>query len=139
MHHNRNSRIEQVNEQILIVGVDIAKATHYACAVDDRGRELSKSWRIKQSRQDFEAFYTTLMKLVETHGKERVLVGFEPTGHYWMNLAEFLTDYDIPFVLVNPHHVKKSKELDDNLPSKNDRKDARLIAKNDHVWSLQYS
>lgn len=32
-------------------------------------------------------------------------------------------------VLVNPHHVKKSKELDDNHPSKNDRKDSKTIAK----------
>ena len=29
---------------------------------------------------------------------------------------------------VNPHHVKKSKELDDNIPDKNDRKDPRVIA-----------
>ena len=31
-------------------------------------------------------------------------------------------------VLVNPHHVKKSKELDDNHPTKNDRKDPKVIA-----------
>lgn len=28
---------------------------------------------------------------------------------------------------MNPHHVKKSKELDDNNPSKNDRKDPKTI------------
>ena len=31
-------------------------------------------------------------------------------------------------VHVNPHHVKKSKELDDNNPNKNDRKDPKVIA-----------
>src|SRR5690606_6626210 len=31
-------------------------------------------------------------------------------------------------VLVNPMHVKKSKELDDNSPTKNDTKDAKVIA-----------
>ena len=31
-------------------------------------------------------------------------------------------------VHVNPHHVKKSKELDDNTPGKNDRKDPKTIA-----------
>lgn len=30
--------------------------------------------------------------------------------------------------LVNPMHVKKSKELDDNSPTKNDTKDAKVIA-----------
>lgn len=34
----------------------------------------------------------------------------------------------IKFVSVNPLHVKKSKELDDNSPTKNDVKDARVIA-----------
>lgn len=36
---------------------------------------------------------------------------------------------DIKFVMVNPHHVHKTKELDDNSPSKNDRKDSRVIAR----------
>jgi len=31
-------------------------------------------------------------------------------------------------VLVNPAHVKKSKSLDDNSPTKTDKKDARVIA-----------
>ena len=29
---------------------------------------------------------------------------------------------------MNPYHVKKSKEIDDNNPSKNDRKDPKVIA-----------
>ena len=32
-------------------------------------------------------------------------------------------------VLVTPHHVKKQKEAEDNTPNKNDKKDARIIAK----------
>lgn len=31
-------------------------------------------------------------------------------------------------ILVNPYHVKKSKELDDNNPTKNDRKALKVIA-----------
>ena len=52
----------------------------------------------------------------------------EPTGHYWFNLGKFLQDNEMKPVLVNPHHVKKSKELDDNNPTKNDRKDPKVIA-----------
>jgi len=32
-------------------------------------------------------------------------------------------------VLVNPYHVKRSKELDDGHPSKSDKKDPKTIAK----------
>ena len=52
----------------------------------------------------------------------------EPTGHYWFNIGKFLQDNEMKQVIVNPHHVKKSKELDDNNPTKNDRKDPKVIA-----------
>ncbi len=52
----------------------------------------------------------------------------EPTGHYWFALGKFLQDSGMKPVHVNPHHVKKSKELDDNNPNKNDRKDPKTIA-----------
>src|SRR5690606_40052061 len=53
----------------------------------------------------------------------------EPTGHYWLNLAYFLDEKGIPLVMTNPMHVKRSKELDDNLPTKHDAKDALVIAR----------
>ena len=61
--------------------------------------------------------------------KTEIIVGIEPTGHYWLNLAYFLLDRGIPLAMVNPMHVKRSKELDDNLPTKHDRKDALVIAR----------
>ena len=62
------------------------------------------------------------------HEKDKVVPGMEPTGHYWFNLGKYLQDNEMKPVLVNPHHVKKSKELDDNHPTKNDRKDPKVIA-----------
>ena len=56
------------------------------------------------------------------------IVGMEPTGHYWINLAHILKEHEIKFVAVNPLHVKKSKELDDNSSTKNDVKHSRVIA-----------
>jgi len=35
----------------------------------------------------------------------------------------------ITVVMVNPYHTKRAKELDDNSPTKNDKKDALTIAK----------
>lgn len=129
MNFNTNEKINQVSENTLVIGIDIAKHKHFACAVDDRGRVLQKSFPIFQSRIGFEAFYERLLALKATHEKQEILVGFEPTGHYWMNLAAFLMNYGIPFVMVNPMHVNRSKELDDNLQTKNDQKDALVIAR----------
>ncbi len=52
----------------------------------------------------------------------------EPTGHYWYNLAAYLQAHGMVVVHMSPSHVKKSKELDDNNPNKNDRKDPKTIA-----------
>ena len=67
---------------------------------------------------------------------EEALVAIEPTGHYWFDFAQFMGEKNIKFVMVNPNHVHKTKELDDNGPSKNDRKDPRIIA--GHVRDGRY-
>jgi transposase len=43
-----------------------------------------------------------------------MIVGMEPTGHYWLNLAFWLKDKEVEAVLVNPHLVKRNKENRDN-------------------------
>ena len=129
MNSNTNQKINQVTENTLVIGIDIAKHKHYACAIDERGRVLQKSFPFTQSRAGFDAFYEKILDLRKTHEKTEILVGFEPTGHYWMNLASYLSVHGIPFIMVNPLHVNKSKELDDNLQTKNDQKDALVIAR----------
>ena len=73
-------------------------------------------------------FKAWMEDIAEKHGKDVVIPGMEPTGHYWFNLGAYLQGNGMKPVHVNPHHVKKSKELDDNNPNKNDRKDPKTIA-----------
>lgn len=124
-----NHKINQVTERTLVVGIDIAKYKHYATFVDERGRQLIKAFPFVQSKIGFEDLYQAIIDGMKEHGKSEVIVGVEPTGHYWLNLAYFLTDHGIPLVVINPMHVKKAKELDDNLQTKNDKKDALTIAR----------
>ncbi|PWA13125.1 IS110 family transposase [Pueribacillus theae] len=128
MNYTQNQKISQITPSTLIIGIDIAKDKHVARAQDDRGIEFGKRLIFENRIHGFE----TLLEWVEKHqkenGKTHVIFGVEPTGHYWMNLAYFLTAKGFDFVLVNPMHVKKSKELDDNSPTKNDTKDAKVIA-----------
>ncbi|MFS0639247.1 IS110 family transposase [Mesobacillus foraminis] len=129
MDFKQNQKINQVTEKTLVIGIDIAKRKHFACFVDDRGRVLQKSFSVLQSSDGFQSFYQRILEAMKDFGKTEVIVGIEPTGHYWLNLAYFLEDRGIPLVMANPMHVKRSKELDDNLPTKHDRKDALVIAR----------
>lgn len=69
-----------------------------------------------------------MKELQHLHHKTEIVFGIEPTGHYWFSLAAFLETQGIKIVIVNPHHVNKSKELEDNSPTKSDYKDAKVIA-----------
>ncbi|WP_382920569.1 IS110 family transposase [Streptomyces sp. NPDC057062] len=129
MDFKQNQKINQVTEKTLVVGIDIAKRTQYACIVVDRGRVLQKSFSVYQSNNGFEYLYQRILTEMKESEKTEVIVGIEPTGHYWLNLAYFLEERGISLVMTNPMHVKRSKELDDNLPTKHDRKDALVIAR----------
>ena len=127
--NTQNKKIEAINEKTLVIGIDVGSETHYARAFDYRGIEYSKkAFKFGNNETGFEMFKAWILDIKEKHDKDKVVPGMEPTGHYWFNLGKFLQDNGMKPVLVNPHHVKKSKELDDNNPTKNDRKDPKVIA-----------
>jgi transposase len=128
MNYNQNLKLAQITPSTLIVGIDIAMDKHVARAQDDRGVELGKKLVFDNRIHGFQQLLDWVYRLQEKTNKSEVIVGAEPTGHFWMGLVYYLRAKDIHFVLVNPMHVKKSKELDDNSPTKNDTKDARVIA-----------
>ncbi len=130
MNYTQNDRIEQVTDNTLVIGVDIGSQTNYARAFDNRGRELTK--RVFSFENDIERFNTFnrwAEKLKTDHNKTEVMIGCEPTGHYWFALAKYVANHKKTLVMVNPFSVKKIKELDDNSPKKTDAKDPKAIAK----------
>src|SRR5699024_4174778 len=128
MNYNQNHKLSQITPKTLIIGIDIAKDKHVARAQDDRGFEFGKRLIFDNRIDGFEQLLKWISRIQEEHDKSEMIIGAEPTGHYWLSLAYYLRAQGINFVLVNPMHVKKAKELDDNSPTKNDTKDARVIA-----------
>ena len=125
----QNAKIAAITEKTLIIGIDVGSETHFARAFNWRGYEFSrKPLEFSNTEEGFESFRIWIEELKTKYGMNKVIPGMEPTGHYWFNLGKFLQDNGMAPVHVNPHHVKKSKELDDNTPSKNDRKDPKVIA-----------
>lgn len=109
MDFKQNQKINQVTEQTLVVGIDIAKRTHYACIVDDRGRVLQKSFSVPQAGNGFELFYQRVLAAMKEHEKSEVIVGIEPTGHYWLNLAYFLEERGYSLGHGKPYACKAIK------------------------------
>ena len=129
MNCTQNKKIAQVKETTMIVGIDVGSEKHYFRAFNWRGIELTqKPVSFSNSMEGYNSFFNTITELMQKNNLEEAMGGIEPTGHYWFDLGQFMNGKNIRFVMVNPHHVHKTKELDDNSPSKNDRKDPRVIA-----------
>lgn len=130
MNYTQNDKIEQVTDTTLVVGVDIGSQTHYARAFDNRGRELCrKVFTFRNDLEGFNLFYDWTEKLKVENQKKDVIIGCEPTGHYWFAFQNYVEMHQMLLVIVNPFSVKKIKELDDNSPKKTDAKDPKTIAK----------
>uniref|UniRef100_UPI000487E0E7 IS110 family transposase n=1 Tax=Desulfovirgula thermocuniculi TaxID=348842 RepID=UPI000487E0E7 len=129
MYNPLSQKLAMITPETLIVGVDIAKHTHYAQMVNFRGEGLHKPFPFQNTISGIGDLVQQIKAVQSKHGLSTVLVAMEPTGHYWIPLARALEKQGFTVVLVNPHHVKKAKELDDNSPTKRDDKDAGVIAR----------
>jgi transposase len=131
MKNRLNEKLEEITTTTVIVGVDIAKSVHWARFVDYRGMELGKAISFKCNRQGFESIVSRIKLICNNKLRilNKVVIGMEPTGHYWKTLANYLMKFDYKVVCVNPYHTKKAKELDDNSQTKSDKKDALTIAR----------
>lgn len=125
----KNDKISFITDDMLIVGCDIGSETHYIRAIDVRGRELSKgAFEFSNTAEGFENAKAWVLDLAAKSDKKQIVLGLEPTGHYWFALTAWMISNGISVVQVNPYAVKQSKEIEDNSQLKDDRKDPKLIA-----------
>ena len=136
--NKQNEKIELVDEKTLVIGIDVGSYDENARAFTCRKQELSKKpLHFHNTAEGFKTFKYWAVNIMKTNGLEKIIVGMEPTSIYWEALATYCKDNGMILVHVNPAAVHKSKELDDNDPSKNDRKDPKVIA--DLVTDGRYS
>ena len=126
---DKNDKLSFVSDDMLILGCDIGSETHYVRAIDTRGRELSKSaFGFSNTAEGFASMLDWSTKLAAANDKKQIVLGLEPTGHYWFCLTTWLVAKGISVVQVNPYAVKQTKEVEDNSQLKDDKKDPKLIA-----------
>lgn len=126
---SKNEKLTFISDDMLILGCDIGSETHYVRAIDTRGRELSKSaFPFSNTLEGFQSAKDWSVKIAASNDKKQIVLGLEPTGHYWFCLATWMITNGISVVQVNPYAVKQTKELEDNSQLKDDTKDPKLIA-----------
>ncbi len=123
-----NEKIERITQNTLICGIDIGKTKCCARFCDFRGLEVyHKVWFDRTENLDKIGCHVTAAMSKEN--KTDVIISFEPTGHYWLNIDKYFKDCGQETVLMPTYTVKQSKEQYDQNPTKSDPKDALLIAR----------
>ena len=126
---DKNAKLSFISDDMLILGCDVGSETHYMRAIDTRGRELSKSaFSFSNDSEGFLSAKEWALELAAKYDKSQIVLGLEPTGHYWFCLATWMVSNGISVVQVNPYAVKQTKEVEDNSQLKDDTKDPKLIA-----------
>ncbi|CAM4392640.1 Transposase IS110-like N-terminal domain-containing protein [Paenibacillus endophyticus] len=96
----QNQLIEKITAQHLVVGIDIAQQTHVARAVNFRGIVVGNPLSFSNDEEGFQTLLRWIQSLQSTYALTAAIVGMEPTGHYWFNLSNWLSDHQFEVVLV---------------------------------------
>ncbi len=128
---NYNSQLikrQRIKQTTLIVGMDIGSKFNAMVLMNKEGKVLGRYPKIFNSRKGFDYFLEVVEKKKEKHQLSEVLIGMEPTGHYWRKIAYFAQDsgYEVRFVRTTA--LKHQRELDESSSAKNDVRDAQTIA-----------
>lgn len=106
------------------LGIDVGKRSHSLCLLKDKGQKTI--FQINNTKSGYES----LSKQLKGVPKDKVLIGMEATGHYFLNLYEFFLQQGFKeeqIALLNPLQVKAFRNT--NLRgSKSDNIDAERIA-----------
>jgi transposase len=119
---------ERIGKETLVVGVDVGNACNVVGFMNKEGKVLGSCAKLHNSREGFEQFVKMTEGLKTKHDMNSVLIGMEPTGHYWRKLAYFAKDqgYEVRFIRTTA--LKHHRELDESSSAKSDKRDALTIA-----------
>ena len=109
---------------MIFIGIDIAKSTHFASAVNSDGEVLVKPFKFTNDISGFNLFIDTF----KNYDLSNCLVGLESTGIYGDNLTTFLFDNGFKIGRINP--IQTDSLRSSNIrKTKNDKVDTFLISK----------
>jgi len=129
MKAKKKARLDLIGDDTLVVGIDIGKRNHYCRFINVRGYEIGKGFSFSNNRDGMEKIISKIEEAKIKNNLAKAVIGMEPSGHYWKAAAHYLSGSGYRLVLVNPYHVKRIKEIEDNSQTKTDPKDSLLIAK----------
>ncbi len=119
--------ISQLPAGTLFAGIDLSLDELVVVVLDATCQRLDR-FRTRNHAEGYAYLRQRLQRRVEKQRAPGVLVGMEPTNYYWKQVGYDLERHAIPFRLVNALTVKRHREGDQLDRSKDDWRDAFVIA-----------
>ncbi len=121
-------RRQRVNKNTLIVGMDIGSEFNAMALMNEIGEVIGRYPKVNNSREGFEYFKKVIEEAKKRKGLKEVLIGMEPTGHYWRKIAYYAKEqgYEVRFIRTTA--LRHQRELDESSSAKTDIRDAITIA-----------
>ena len=120
-------RRQKIGDNALVVGVDIGCKFNAIALMNKGGDVLGTYPKIYNSRKGFDYFVEVIEGARMKHGLKEVLIGMEPTGHYWRKLAFFAMERGYAVRFIRTTALKHAREINESSSSKSDEKDALTI------------
>ena len=127
-YNKQVAKRQRIRKATLIVGVDVGKALNALGFMDKEGNVLGSCAKLYNNRDGFEEFINLIEGLKAKHHLRDVLIGMEPTGHYWRKLAYFAKEHGYEVRFVRTTALKHHREIDESSSAKSDQRDALTIA-----------
>jgi transposase len=121
------ARRQRIGDTTLVVGVDIGCASNAVGFMSKEGNVLGSYPIMPNSREGFEQFVKRTEGLKAKHGLTDVMIGLEPTGHYWRKFAYFAKAKGCEVRFVRTTALKHHRELDESSSAKSDKRDALTL------------
>jgi transposase len=127
-YNKQVAKRQRIRRATLIVGVDIGNAFNAVGFMNKEGNVLGSCAKLYNNWDGFEEFINLIEGLKAKHHLRDVLIGMEPTGHYWRKLAYFAKDHGYEVRFVRTTSLKHHREIDESSSAKSDQRDALTIA-----------
>lgn len=127
-YNKQIAKRQRIKRTTLVIGMDIGNEFNAMYLMNKEGEVLGRYPKIYNSRKGFDFFSKTVEMMRKKKGFRDVLIGMEPTGHYWRKIAYFAKEkgYEVRFVRTTA--LRHQRELDESSSAKSDVRDAVTIA-----------
>ena len=126
-YNKQYERRQRIKKTTLVMGIDIGADFNAIGFMNKDGNILGRLPKVYNSREGFDKFVRVTEDLKAKHGLKDVLIGLEPTGHYWRKIAYFAKDQGYTVRFIRTTSLKHDRELNESSSAKSDIKDALTL------------